>query len=452
MLPRIVTSVPGPKSRIFSRRLQLVESRNVTFIDKGCPIILERAAGVNVWDVDTNRFLDFSSAFGVTTLGHAHSCIRIALQRQASKLWHAMGDIHPSRTKVELCEALSSITFERWKVGRAKTILGSSGSESVEAAVKTALLYSGKAGVLSFIGGYHGLSLGALETIGIPGFRTPFKGQLGRFGVQVPYPGYRCPSWTQQDCHDYSNSSACLDSLEKEIKQVLATREIGCILVEPIQARGGVRVPPHSFLPLLRHICDTHKLLLILDEIYTGFNRTGCLFACEHSNVIPDIICLGKGLTNGFPFSACVGRSDVMDAWPSSKGEALHTSTFLGNPLGCAMALSSIKEHCRSKSQETFQQKGSILRRMLQSIHHSAIGEIRGSGLMFGVELIQSDGAPHATLASQVVRKALQDGLILLATSPASNVLLLTPSLRISEKEMYYTVMQIQEYLDSFPS
>src|SRR6185503_5038347 len=242
-------------------------------------------------------------------------------------------------------------TFERWGLGPGKTILGNSGFEAVEAALKTSLLHSGKPGVLAFTGSYHGLGFGALAVTELNYFRDPFRASLKEFASFVSYPHcYRCPygetAGFRSEGRDFPNcSSTCLEQLHDEIEEIIQHREIGCILVEPVQGRGGCVVPPRDFLPLLRSICDTHKILLVLDEIYTGFNRTGALFACEHFGVIPDLICLGKGLTSGFPLSACVGRSDVMDAWPLSAGEALHTSTFLGNPLGCAMALASLEQH-----------------------------------------------------------------------------------------------------------
>ena len=456
MLPHVATPIPGPKSQNLSRRLHSVESQNVTFIDDNFPIFWERAEGVNVWDADNNRFLDFSSAFGVTSLGHSAPPVRLALEKQTSQLWHAMGDVHPSQIKVELCEALSKITFERWGAGRAKTILCNSGSESIEAALKTSLLHNGKPGVLSFTGGYHGLSLGALETGGIPYFRTPFKSQLGRFAFQLPYPScYHCPFEMRAafriEGSPFPNcSNTCLEKLENQIEEALTTREIGCILVEPIQARGGEVGPPLDFLVLLRRICDAYKVLLILDEIYTGFNRTGRIFACEHSQIIPDIICLAKGLTNGFPLSACTGRSDIMDAWPLSTGEALHTSTFLGNPLGCAMALASIAEHCRPETTESVRKMGRLFRTALQGIRHPAVGNVRGIGLMLGMELIRPDGSPDPALAFQIVKRGLQDGLIFLAGSPLGNVLSFAPPFGISEEEIHFTTQRIQEYLISF--
>lgn len=457
MLPEIVTPIPGPRSRACAEKLSLFEAREVTWLAEDFPVFWESAEGVNVWDVDGNRFLDFTSAFAVTGLGHGAKPIRAALEAQVVKLLHAMGDVHPAATKADLCELLSRITFERWEIGRGKTILCNSGSEAVEAALKTALLHSGRPGVISFTGGYHGLGFGALETIGIPAFREPFQSQLGRFGVRLPYPNcFRCPFGRREGFRLEGNpfpncSTSCLEELRKQIVVILKQREIGCILVEPIQGRGGEIVPPRDFLTMLRRICDGEKLLLILDEIYTGFNRTGKLFACEHFGITPDLICLGKALTGGFPLSACVGRADIMDAWPASRGEALHTSTTLGNPLGCAMALASIAEHLREGTRQLARNTGRKLKQRLLALKAPCVGNVRGLGALVGVELVKEDGSPFGSLASAVMRKGLQDGLILLGGGQSGNVLSFAPPFAISDAEIEFLAAKLEDYLAFLP-
>jgi len=448
MLPKINTPIPGPRSLEAAAKLRRFESRNVTYMDAEFPIFWERAEGTNVWDVDGNRFLDWTSAFGVAGLGHTNPAVREALIAQAGKLLHAMGDVHPTPLKAELCARLSALTFERWGAGRGKTILGNSGSDAVEAALKTSLLHSGKAGVIAFRGAYHGLGYGALEVAGMPYFREPFRPQLAEFATLLPFPAcIHCPNGVTEryrlEGRDFPNcSSYCLEKLETEIEQTLATREIGAILVEPIQGRGGEIVPPLDFLRLLRTICDTHKILLVVDEIYTGFNRTGALFACEHSKVVPDVICLGKGLTSGFPLSACVGRSDIMDAWPESQGEALHTSTFLGNPLGCAMALASLEQHANPALAAHVRERGTRLKAALRAIRSPHIVDIRGVGLLVGMELNLDGGA-----VNNVVKRALRDGLILLQSGPLGNVLSFTPPFAIADEEIAVTAERLDVYL-----
>lgn len=435
MLPELRTEIPGPESRRLAAELRRYESRNITFINPHFPVFWERASGVNVWDVDDNRFLDLTSAFAVAGLGHNAPVVIEAMRDQSERLIHAMGDVHPTRAKAELCRLLSEITFERWEAGTGRTILANSGSEAVEAALKTGLLHTGKPGVISFTGGYHGLGHGALETSGIPYFREPFRAQLGRFGVQAPYPA----------------RGERVEDLRSRIVALLGQHEIGAILVEPVQGRGGEVVPPDEFLPMLREVCDAHGTLLVLDEIYTGFHRTGRLFACEHSGVVPDLICLGKALTSGFPLSACVGRGAIMDAWPENSGEALHTSTYLGNPIGCAVAIASIREHLRAESESLVRETSAWLEESLASLQSPRIGELRGLGLMRGIALVRGDGSPDTTLAGAIVTQSLKDGLLLLAGSPSGNVLSLTPPFAITREEIAFAIGKIQEYVTSLP-
>ena len=440
MLPEILTEIPGPHSRALMEKLARFESRNVTFFSSDFPVFWDRASGANVWDADGNRYLDLTSGFGVCGLGHGATSE--AMIAQAKHLVHGLGDVHPSPLKASLCRAISRITFERWGEGPAKTILCNSGSDAVEAALKTALLHSGKPGVISFTGGYHGLGHGALETCGLPFFRDPFAGQLARFGVRLPYPYCcRCPFGRNEgfrlEGREFPNcSSLCLESLHDQLNRTIRHREIGCILVEPVQARGGDIVPPKDFLPLLRRVCDEHKILLVADEIYTGFHRTGRFFACEHSEVVPDIVCLGKGLTGGFPLSACTGKSHVMDAWPRSEGEALHTSTFLGHPVGCAMALASIAEHENPDTAARAKNAGNLLRSALSEVKR---GHLRGLGAMLGFELVAPDGSPDAAAASRIVVSALKAGLILLGGGPHGNVLSFSPTFDLTADEAAWT-------------
>jgi len=437
VLPELITPIPGPRSRALAEKLRRHESRNVTYLAEDFPVFWQRAAGTNVWDADGNRFIDLTSAFGVCGLGHTNEDIRTALVAQSAEQMHAMGDVHPTEVKAELCARLSAMTYERWGAGDAKTVLSSSGSEAVETALKTALLRTGKPGVIAFEGGYHGLGFGALSAIGLPFFREPFRAQLKDFATLLPYP---------------AGSGADLAPLRRQIEETIRGGGIGAVLVEPVQGRGGCVVPPRAFLRMLREVCDAHDVLLIADEIYTGFHRTGSLFACDHSAVVPDLLCLGKALTGGFPLSACVGLAEVMDAWPLSSGEALHTSTFLGNPLGCAMALASLKQHADPALAPLVQERGAKLKGALQALHSPHIGEIRGLGLMLGVELVEpSTSAPATRLSIAIIKHALRDGLLLLADSPTGNVLSFTPPFTISDDEIAFVASRLQEYLMLLP-
>ena len=453
MLPEIVTSIPGPRSLELASLLSKYENRNVTYIGPNFPVFWKRGSGANVWDVDENRFLDLTGGFAVVAHGHTHASIQAALVDQSAKLLHAMGDVHPGENKALLCQRLSQITFERWGLGTGKTTLCNSGFEAVEVAIKTSLLHSGKPGVIAFTGGYHGLGYGALEIMGIRWFREPFQQHLRDFTTWLPYPHcYRCPFGRLEgyrlDGSRFPNcASSCLEAIEDQIVLAIRQRPIGCMVVEPCQGRGGEVVPPLDFLRMLRQVCDTYKILLIFDEIYTGFNRTGALFASDQFGVYPDLICLGKGLTTGFPLSACVGRAEIMDAWPRSAGEALHTTTFLGNPIGCAIALASIDLHLDSTLGKRVQALGKHFRTRLKALAAPEIGHIRGLGLMIGAEIVQKDGSPNSKLASQIVLSALKDGLLFLGGGLDGNVLSFTPPFCIETEEIDYTCNKIYNYL-----
>jgi 4-aminobutyrate aminotransferase-like enzyme len=411
------------------------ESRNVLFTeqDGSWPIAWERAKDVFVWDADGKKYLDLTAAFGVAAAGHANSNVIAAGQKQLERLPHAMGDVHPHACKAELARELSCITFERWSQKTGKTIFCNSGFEAVEAALKTAMLTAGKYGVITFTGGYHGLGYGALNVTHREMFRSPFRLQLREFAHFAPYPA----------------KASDLPAMEAVIRRIFQRGWIGAILVEPVQARGGINVPPPEFLPRLRKLCDEHKALLVADEIYTGFGRTGKMFACEHAGVMPDLICLGKALTGGFPLSACVGRADIMDAaWPPSRGEALHTSTFLGNPVGCAMALAQIAEIEKLKLPQRAAELGEFLLGELQKIPNGKFElAARGLGLMAGIELHRHDGSPATAETFAAVKKLLQRGYIFLPEGEYGNVISLTPPLTITKVQLAKAIATLAEVL-----
>lgn len=423
MLPKLVTAVPGPRSLELAERLREYESHNVTYTASDWPIFWERASGTNVWDADGNRYIDLTSAFGVAGLGHGEASLTEVMRDQSEKLIHAMGDVHPTELKVEVCRLLSEMSYERWGLGVGKTVLSNSGSEAVETALKTALIATGRAGVICFENGYHGLGYGALLGSGFDKFRVPFDSQLAEVRVELGYP--RCDG-------DLERLREDLDGLE--------VGDFGALLVEPIQGRGGKVVPAAGFLRVLRDWCDEHGVVLIFDEIYSGFNRTGRLFACDWEGVYPDLICLGKALSGGYPISACVGRAEVMDKWPVSRGEALHTSTYLGNPVGCAMAVAALKIHRESSLAANVLKQGEELMMMLGDIDCPLVYEVRGRGLMIGMELRYADGSPAGDVAGRVLSRMLAEGVIMLADGKDGNILAFTPPFDFKLGEMAFVV------------
>lgn len=433
VLPKIQTEVPGPRSLRLAQELRRAESRNVTYVSPAFPVFWERAKGQNVWDVDGNRYLDLTSGFGVATAGFTPAWGVREISAQAAKLYHGMGDVHPTMAKAKLCRELSQMTFERWGAGDAKVILGCSGSDAVEAALKTACLLTKAEGVLAFEGGYHGLGYGAMTVTGRHEFRHPWRAQLKEFATFLPYP-------TRKDE---------LESLEQAVRKAAAEEGTGALIVEPVQGRGGERIAPKGFLNLLRRVCDEMGMMLIFDEIYTGFYRTGPLFACEYEGVVPDVICLAKALTGGYPLSACVGNAMLMDAaWPKSEGEALHTSTFLGNPLGCALALASLREWRRPSWSRRVKQAERWWRKELARLKRvRGVREVRGRGLLWGIELGDPQGRPDGPRAGRLVERALAEGLLILSGGTEGGVVSLSPPAVLTEREVAWAAEQLDRIL-----
>jgi 4-aminobutyrate aminotransferase len=445
-LPSIRTPPPGPASRALAAKLARYESPNVTYLAEDFPVFWHEAAGANVRDADGNVYVDLTAAFAVAGVGHANPRVVEAVRAQAGRLMHGMGDVHPPDVKVALLEKLAEVA----PAGLTRGVLANSGAEAVEAALKTAAIATGKPRVLAFHGGYHGLTYGALTVSGREEFREPFVAQLAANAVFAPYPyAYRSPFGSGDPAEV---AAACLRYVEYLLDVPgTAGEQIGAILVEPVQGRGGDVVPHASFLPGLRRICDERGLLLILDEIYTGFGRTGRMFACEHTGVIPDLMAIGKGLTGGMPLAACLGTDAAMGAWPRSTGEAIHTSTFLGHPLGCAAALAAIGVLEDERLVERSATLGGELKARLEAMtgDHPHVGEVRGLGMMIGVELVRDRATrePAPELAGRVVVEALKRGVLLLGGGIYGNVLSFSPPFVIAQAQLDAALAVLDEVL-----
>lgn len=415
-LPRMRTTPPGPASRALAPRLRRVESRNVTHLGPDFPVFWQRARGTAVEDADGNAYLDLTGAFGVAVAGHAHPGITSAVSEQASTLLHAMGDVHPPVKKVELLERLSGLL--PWGEDT-RTVLATSGSEAVEIALKTALLATGRPGLVAFEGAYHGLTVGALAATARADFREPFSPRLYP-GVQfVPFPGAA------------EEAESCLVLLDRS----LAAGDgdpVGAVVVEPIQGRAGVRVPPPGFLKAVARRAREAGALFVLDEVFTGFGRTGALLACTHEGVTPDVVCLGKAMGGGLPLSACAGPRRIMDAWPPSSGEALHTSTFLGHPLACAASLAVLDllegEDLVGRARELGPR---LLRGLAERLEgRKGVVEVRGRGLFVGI-VLEGDGA-----GVRVAEEALRRGVLVLPAGDRGEVVQLSPPLVVTGDEI----------------
>ncbi|MCU0655747.1 MAG: aminotransferase class III-fold pyridoxal phosphate-dependent enzyme [Polyangiaceae bacterium] len=415
--PRIVTPPPGPRSRELALQLDRVEYpanaarralRESTAGVSQLPITYASAAGSNVLDVDGNRYVDLTAGFGALLLGHNHPAPAAAMQEQGALLWHALGDVYASDTKIQLLSALAALA----PFPEARVILGQSGSDAVSAALKTARLTTGKPAVVAFSGGYHGLSYGPLAVCGYrESFRAPFVEQLNPHVRFVPFPG------------EQGAVPAALDAL----RGALAPGDVGAVLVEPVQGRGGCIPAPEGFLQGVGALAREASALVVADEVWTALGRSGAMFASVQQGLVPDLLCLGKGLGGGLPLSACVGSAAAMEGWARGRGDVVHTATFSGSPLACATALALLREVRRSGLDARAASMGKF---WIQNIHTNLAGvpgyvEARGVGMMVGIEL--SSGG----LAFEVGRGLLADGYLTLGGGRDYEALTLTPALTI---------------------
>lgn len=417
-------AVPGARTRELRSMLRTYESRNVTYLADDFPVFWETASEATITDVDGNRYIDLTAAFGVANVGHSNPYVAAAIHDQAARLMHGMGDVHPTEVRTKLLERLPKILPS----GLTKTFLATTGSEAVEAAMKTAIIATGKHAFVAYRGAYHGLSLGALAISGIEKFREPFAAMLPANTILIDYPR-----------NSVDTTERAIDALRTAIG---SRDDVAGLVIEPLQGRGGCVVPPPGYLNALRTFCDERGILLIFDEIYTGFGRTGAWFAAEHDNVAPDMICIGKAMGSGFPISAMVAREAIMDAWPLSSGEALHTSTYLGNPMGCAAALTTINELERMQLPQRADQLGKGLASRLSALRSDAnVVDVRGRGMMWGVQM------RDAASVERVVKALLVRGAIALPSGPQGDVLSITPPLVITERQLYHAIDLLQEVL-----
>jgi acetylornithine/LysW-gamma-L-lysine aminotransferase len=316
-------------------------------------LVIDRGRGATLWDKDGREYIDCMSAYGVAVVGHCHPKVVEAIKRQAERLISCHSSIY-TETRAELLKKLMCITPS----GLKKVFLSNSGAESVEAAIKIARKFTGKPEVIAFVGAFHGKTMGALSATWNPRYRTPFEPLVPGFR-HVPY-----------------------GKIESVVEAL--TDKTAAVIVEPIQGEGGIRVPPDGFLEGLRELCNKRGVLLIFDEVQTGFGRTGKLFAYEHSNVVPDIICMAKSVAGGLPLGVTITREEIGDSL--KVGE--HSSTFGGNPLICAAASAAIDVVAEENLPERAATLGKYFMDRLEELRgkHKIIREVRGKGLMIGVE------------------------------------------------------------------
>jgi 4-aminobutyrate aminotransferase len=381
--PRILREPPGPRAAAWLERDGRVMSPSYTRI---YPLVVRRARGAIIEDLDGNRFLDFTAGIAVTAVGHCHPRVTAAIRRQAGRLVHMSGTDFYYTPQVRLAEQLARLAPGP---SQKRVFFTNSGAETIEAALKLARYHTKRPRAIAFLGAFHGRTYGALSLSG--------SKPLQRRGF--------APLVSEIHHAKYGD----VESVRTLLRTVCPPEELAAVFVEPIQGEGGYIVPPDDFLPGLRALCDEHDALLVLDEVQTGIGRTGRMFASEHWGVAGDLVCLAKGIANGLPLGALIARAEVMD-WPSGS----HASTFGGNPVACAAALETLRL-VETRYAANVDRRGIELQRGLTALQsqHSCIKEVRGLGLMIGVE-IQENGESAHLLRDRIIQEAFRRGLLLL--------------------------------------
>jgi len=427
------TKIPGPRSReILERKAHVVADPLSVFL----PVVVEQGHGATVTDVDGNTFIDFTGGVGCLNVGHSHPQVVAAAQEQLARFAHTDFTIVPYEVYVTLAERLCELAPVRKP---AKAAFFNAGAEAVENAIKFARSFTGRPAVVAFEGGFHGRTLLALS---LTSKTHPYKAGLGPFAPEVyriPFPNeYRGPS-----------AAEALEALERALLTQVAAETVAAIVIEPVQGEGGFVVAPPEFLQGVRRICDENGIVLVVDEVQTGYGRTGTMWGIEHSGVEPDLVTIAKSIANGLPLSAVVGKAEIMDA----PGDSAIGGTYVGNPVAQAAALAVL---------DVFEEEGlsaraaaigeTIRARMLSwQERWDAIGDVRGLGAMLAIELVTDRGTkePAADLASAVVEAAAARGLLLLKAGIYSNCIRVLTPLVISDAELDEALDVWEQALDA---
>jgi len=387
------------------------------------PVYIERGRNAELWDVEGNRYIDFGSGIAVCNTGHSHPRIVAAVTEQLQRFSHTCVMVTPYDSAVRLAEQLNELAPGDTPK---KSIFVTTGAEAVENTIKIARAWTGRRGVVAFNGGFHGRTLLAM---GLTGKITPYKNLFGPFPGEV----YHAPF--PIDFHGVTTGDS-LKVLDNLFKVDIAPADVAAIIVEPVQGEGGFYPAPDEFLRALRKICDEHGIVLVIDEIQTGFGRTGRFFAAEYAGVEADLMTVAKGVAGGFPLAAVVGKAEIMDApLPGGLG-----GTYAGSPLGCTAALTVIDvirdEGLVGRALEIGARFDARLRDM-QTRHPGVIGDIRTSrGAMMAIELVRDGDAskPDAELTKALVARASESGLVLLSCGVNGNVIRFLPALTIPDE------------------
>jgi 4-aminobutyrate aminotransferase/(S)-3-amino-2-methylpropionate transaminase len=427
------TEVPGPRSREITERKERVVADPLGLY---LPIMIADGRGATVTDVDGNTFVDFTGGVGCLNVGHAHPRVVAAVQEQATRFLHTDFTIVPYEVYVEYAERLTALVpFS----GPTKAAFFNAGTEAVENAVKFARGYTGRPAVIAFEGAFHGRTLLSLT---LTSKTHPYKAGLGPFAPEV----YRVPF---PDVYRGITSRDALEALERALSTQVAAETVAAIVVEPVQGEGGFIPAPLEFMAGLRSLCDREGILLVADEVQTGFGRTGRMFAVEHYGVEPDLLVLAKSIAGGLPLSAVVGKAEIMDSlWDNAVG-----GTYVGNPVALAAAVAVLDVFEEEGLVERAQSIGDTIRARMLSWQErfEAIGDVRGLGAMLAVEYVEDRETkePAPGIASRVAEEAAVRGLLLLKAGIHSNCNRVLCPLVISDAELEEALGAWEEALEA---
>jgi 4-aminobutyrate aminotransferase/(S)-3-amino-2-methylpropionate transaminase len=426
------TAIPGPKSEaILERKAKVVADPLSVFL----PVVIEAGRGATITDVDGNTFIDFTGGVGCLNVGHSHPKVVEAAQRQLEKFSHTDFTIVPYEVYVTLAERLIEAAPFR---SPAKAAFFNAGTEAVENAIKFARAYTGRPAVIGFEGGFHGRTLLSLT---LTSKTHPYKAGLGPFAPEVyrvPFPNeYRGPS-----------SEEALEALERALVTQVAAETVAAIVIEPVQGEGGFVVAPKDYLEAVRRICDENGIVLVVDEVQTGFGRTGKFFATEHYEIEPDLMTVAKSIAAGLPLSGVIGKAEIMDA----PGDSAIGGTYVGNPVAQAAALAVLDVFEEEGVCDRATQVGETIRARMESWQERwpEIGDVRGLGAMLAIELVKDPATkdPDADKASAIVTAAAERGLLLLKSGIYASCIRVLAPLVLSDAELEEALAVWEEAID----
>jgi 4-aminobutyrate aminotransferase / (S)-3-amino-2-methylpropionate transaminase / 5-aminovalerate transaminase len=426
------TEIPGPRSReILARKQRVIADPLSIFL----PVVIQQGRGATLTDVDGNTFLDFTGGVGCLNVGHSHPRLVEAAQEQLSRFSHTDFTIVPYEVYVTLAERLLALAPFR---GPAKAAFFNAGTEAVENAVKFARAYTKRPAVVAFEGGFHGRTLLSMT---LTSKTHPYKAGLGPFAPEV----YRAPF-----AQDYRgpDTRTALAALERMFVTQVPADSVAAIVIEPVQGEGGFVVAPRDFLAGIRRICDEHGIVMVVDEVQTGFGRTGRMFAIEHYGIEPDVITIAKSIAGGLPLSGVLGKAAVLDA----PGDSAVGGTYVGNPVAQAAALAVLDVFEDEGLVERAQALGERLRERMVSWQgrFEHIGDVRGLGAMLALEFVRDRDTkePYPELATAVVEAAAERGLLLLKSGIYSNCIRVLCPLVVADAELDEALMVWEEALE----